>query len=333
MSDILDEGIAALDRELGIDEPGTDDTATEAAETTDGVATEAAEETAADERPRNADGTFAKAEETPEEAAEEVKQDLILGRFKTDEEVRKAYEELDRAFGQRSQEWGELKKELEQIREQTAPREQPPQAYDPDTLADHFAEHPTSILPTIQQAYEAQDMNLVYLGIAALEDVDRPLAEGLRIEIAKRAAIAELTPHIARSEQAGLKTTLDDAVTSIAGDFPDFAQYGEQVMKAVVDDPELARGLVEGTPDEAKRVLTNLYKIAAYDASRQDTSTLAQAKAAADAEQQQETEAAKREGFVATTGQRVDTEQISEGEKWLADLDIDKHLARYSSTD
>ena len=68
-------------------------------------------------------------------------------------------------------------------------------------------------------------------------------------------------------------------------------------------------------------MLTSLYKVAAFDAARQDGQQLTQATATAAAQQQQETEAARREGFVATATQRAGTEQTSEDDPFLAVFD------------
>jgi hypothetical protein len=348
------DGLADLDRHIEQQEDvGTDVAAAEATEATETVVTpEAAEETA--ERARDEAGRFVKQDDGDGEEAASVpevdeKFASYLSRFGADPaslaelpaEVQKALQagfEADGMTGRQGQELGELKKTLEQIQAQTAPQPVTPQQYDADAISDHFAEHPENILPTIQQAWsednpERRDMNLVYLGIAALDDVNKPLAEGLRVEIAKRAAIAEMSPHIERSQQAGLKSTLDDAVGALVTDYPDFFQYGDQVMETINNDPELARGLVEGTSEDATNVLKNLYKIAAFDAARQDGSTLAQATAAAAAEQAAETEAAKRDGFVATGAQRVESGPQSEGEKWLDSMGFDKAAAQYYQTD
>lgn len=335
MSDVLEQGLADLDRRLGIEEPGTGEPgeATAAVETTEPVATDTAaqqEGTADPEgQPRDERGRFTRADVDSETQA---KFESYLGRFGTTAEalaelpaeVQKtiwAGFEADGMVGRRSQELGEVKKTLEQIQAQTAPPPKQPQQYDHDATADYFAENPTAILPAIQQAYNSGDRSLVYLGIKALDDVDPVLAEGLRVEIAKRDALAEMSPHIERSEQAGLRATLDDAVTAVATAHPDFAQYGDSIMQQITDDPDLARGLIEGTPENAKRMLTNLYKIAAFDAARQDGSQLAQAQAEAQAQQQQEAEAAKREGFVASPTSRPGTETAEPVDPILAAFD------------
>lgn len=345
MSNILDEGLAALDRQLGI-EPGTEETAT-VAETTEQVATEAAEQETT-ERARDEAGRFAKAEpeattdgRRPERTEEERFADY-LGRFGADpaalaelpvelQKTIRAGFEADGMTGRQGRELGQLKQALDELRESveaSRPEPQPvqQQGYDPDAVADHFAEHPTSILPTIQQAYANEDMNLVYLGIAALEDIDRPLAEGLRIEIAKRAAIAEMAPQIERNVQADFNTTFTAAWNTVKADHPDIDQFADQILAAAQADPETLRGLQEGTPETTARVIGNLYKIAAFDASRQDGTTLTEAAAKSAAEQAAEADAAKREGFVATGNQRVESKQEPE-DPILAIFD--KAAARY----
>lgn len=332
MSDMLSEGLAAFDRQFG-DEPGTDETtATADTETTAEVATpvEAHDETA--EQPRDEAGRFAAketadvADDAAAEAAEQVKQDLILGRFKSHEELEKAYASLEGEYGRRSREWGEVKKELEQIREQTAPQQT---RYEPDSVQDYFAENPAQILPAIQQAYASGDRTIVYLGIKALDDVDPVLAEGLRSEIAKRDAVAELGPQLERNAQNDFNTTFAAAWHQVKADYPDLDQFADQILQAAEQDPETLRGLTEGTPESAKRTIATLYKIAAFDASKQDGALVAKTAAEEETRRQQEAETAKREGFVATGTQRVGSEKQEQLDPILAAFD--KAAERYTA--
>lgn len=329
MSNVVDDGLAALDRQLGI-EPGTDEmtadtpgaseevVGAEQHETTETTETTSETETAGDDAAV---------------AAEQVKQDLILGRFKDHSELEKAYANLESEYGRRSQEWGEVKKELEQIREQTAPQPQTPQQHDAAATRDYFDENPAAILPTIQQAYSSGDMQLVYLGIHALGDVDPALAEGLRVEIAKRGAIEEMSPHIERSAQADFNTTFAAAWNQVKADHPDVDDFAEQILATAQADPETLRGLVEGTPESTRRVLTNLYKLAAFDAAKQDGALLSAATTDAATKQQEEAATAKRDGFVASPGTRVEPERKTNDEEWLDRLGFDRHLSRYMAAD
>lgn len=343
MSDVLDEGIAAFDREhapeLGTDEAtdtGTDTTAADIAgtEETSAVAAEAEGTPARDPET----GQFV-AKEAPAQEAD-PKFESYLQRFGADPaafddlapELQKALRagfEADGMTGRQGQQLGELQKTLEAIQAQTAPQPEQQAQYDLDAVTDHFAEHPESILPTIQQAYDAKDMTLVFLAIDALEDLNPVLAKGLMVEIAKREMSAEMSPHIERTAQQDFNTNFSTAWNTVKATHPDIDQFADQILAVAQQDPVVLRGLEEGTPESTARVLSSLYKIAAFDAARQDGSTLTQAQAAAQAEQAAETDAAKREGFVATGAQRVDTEPLSEGEQWLQSLGVDDYLSKH----
>ena len=341
MSNVVDDGLAALDRQLGI-EPGTDDTA--APETTE------PEPEATEEVVTPATEQETTEQETVEPLAEPLdpKFESYLTRFGADPaafadltpEMQKALQagfEADGMTGRQGQELGELKKLLDQIQEQTAPQPAPQPQYDLEALRDRLLDNPAAIEPTLREAWAQGNREITYLAVSTMADIDPVRAEAFRAEIAKQDAIAavseQMAPHIARGEKADFDTTFTAAWNQVKAAHPDIDQFANEIIAQAEANPDLLRGLQEGTPESNQRVLSDLYKIVAYDAQQQDGSTLTKAVAEATATQQAETEAAKREGFVATGSQRVESERKTESEEWLDRLNFDRHLSRYMAAD
>lgn len=274
-----------------------------------------AEASTTDGRPRDEKGRFVPAagttstpETAPAEAEPELAQtpELILGKFKSNEELAAAYRELDAFRGQQANEIGELRRQVEQIAQQTAP--QAPQ-YDAAAIQDHFAENPTAILPAIQQAYAADDRTLVYLGIRALEDVDPVLAEGLRIEIAKRDAVMEMTEQVRPAMAQAENQEFQGRAQDLAARYPDIGDFiaGQDITALAEQFPLQKRAIVEGSPEDRFSAIESLYLIHRGRATDNLTDTT-QRVARETAEQ---AAALREEGFVASATQTAGSSKLS----------------------
>lgn len=274
-----------------------------------------AEASTTDGRPRDEKGRFVPAAdegETTETAPAEAEPvpaqtpELILGKFKTNEELAAAYRELDAFRGQQANEIGELRRQVEQVREQTAP--QAPQ-YDAAAIQDHFAANPTAILPAIQQAYAADDRTLVYLGIRALEDVDPVLAEGLRIEIAKRDAVSEMTEQVRPAMAQAENQEFQGRAQDLAARYPGIGDFiaGQDIAALAEQFPLQKRAIVEGSPEDRFSAIESLYLIHRGRATDNLTDTT-QRVARETAEQ---AAALREEGFVASATQTAGSSKLS----------------------
>ena len=271
----------------------------------------------ADGRPRDEKGRFLPAAEpVVEEVVPELPPELILGKFRSNDELAVAYRELESFKGQQANEIGLLRRQVEQIAAQTAPR---PQTYDADAIVEHFTENPTSILPAIEQAYQSGDRALVHLGIKALDDMNPVLAGELRTEIAKRDAIAEMSqqmqPAMAQAESADIQAraqTLANRYPDI-GDFlasPELATLAEQF-------PLAKRAITEGSADDRFSAIESLYLIQkgrATDNLRDTTREVARQTA-------EQAAALREEGFVASATQTAGAAELSPAQKLAAQWD------------
>ena len=314
---------------------GNADTADNAG-STEGETVATTEASTVDGRPRDEKGRFVPAadetttppETAPAEAAPEPAQtaELILGKFKSNEELAAAYRELEVFRGQQANEIGELRRQVEQVREQTAPQPQPT-TYDTEAIADHFAEHPTAILPAIQQAYENDDRTLVYLGIRALEDVDPVLAEGLRIEIAKRDAVSEMSEQVRPAMAQAENQEFQGRAQELAARYPDIGDFvaGSDIAALAEQFPLQKRAIVEGSSEDRFSAIESLYLI--HRGRATDNLTDTTRKVARETAEQ--AAALREEGFVASATQTAGAAELSPAEKIAAQWD--EHAAPLKS--
>lgn len=294
---------------------------TGAAEETAPADSEESADAATTERARDEKGRFASAPETDaaemetESASAEAvtEPELILGKFKSQEELGRAagelerhYEELERKIGPLRQELGDVRKELQQVVQQTAPQ---PQQHNIEAIQDHFAENPTSILPTIQQAYNANDRTLVYLGIKALEDVDPVLAEGLRVEVAKRDAITEMQEQMRPATALAENADLQDRARNLADRYPDIGEFIASADLAGLAEqfPLAKRAITEGSVEDRFSAIESLYLIhrgRATDNLKDTTREVARQTA-------EQAAALREEGFVASATQTAGSSKSS----------------------
>ncbi|MCR4341300.1 MAG: hypothetical protein NUW01_15590 [Gemmatimonadaceae bacterium] len=284
----------------------------------------------ADERPRDEKGRFVPADDEtppdPEAAPAEAEPEpaptpeLILGKFKSNDDLAAAYRELEAFRGQQANEIGELRRQVEQVREQTAPQTT---QYDAAAIQDHFAENPTAILPAIQQAYAAGDNTLVYLGIHALQDVDPVLAEGLRIEIAKRDAVSEMTEQVRPAMAQAETADFDGRARDLAARHPDIGDFiASQDIAALAEQfPLQKRAIVEGSPEDRFSAIESLYLIHRGRESDRVTDNLTDTTRQVARETAEQAAVLREEGFVASATQTAGAAELSPAEKIAAQWD------------
>lgn len=276
------------------------DTATEATVTTT--------EAPAEERPRDEKGRFVPAADDEVGAVETelTPEQQITAKFKSNDELVAAYRELEFFKGRQAEEIGELRRQAEQISQQTAPQ---PQSYDTDAIADHFAEHPTAILPAIEQAYQSGDRALVHLGIKALDDTNPVLAGELRSEIAKRDAIAEMDNRMRPAMQAAETADLQGRAQDMAARYPDIGEFlASNDMAALAEQFPLAkRAIVEGSAEDRFSAIESLYLIQKGRA----TDNLKDTSREVARETAEQAAALREEGFVASATQTAGSSKLS----------------------
>lgn len=335
----LDDDLAAFDKMLGIEpEPASETETTEPAPEApaEALPEPEAEAEAPKERPRDEQGRFAKAEEEPQEER------LYAGKFKSEEELERAYTELQSLMGKRL-EPEELKEALvglnalpDRIAEKlTSYEDEGPVEVDASWFKEQLDEDPARL------SYWAKDNAPHLLGraVQAWGEED-PFAAAQFVTDVRLAAQRQefeqmLTQHTSRYEQVYRQTSISDAFAAVAAEIPDIAEYAKEIMEAAKFAPEVKRGLTSESADERERSVKALYFLArgmkgglqpqaTAPAETVQDPALSTAQAAAEAVSD-----VKLSGTVASQTQTSEPEQVSEGDQWLKDIGFDDILARY----
>lgn len=278
-----------------------DETATE----TD-AAPETAEETAATEqRGRDEKGRFAAKPDDDEAADEQADDGLIGGKFKTQEDLLKSYQELERQRGLDSAEKAELRQIAERFQQlqtqmdELPGRMQPPPQYDYDSLIE------TDPAMAAQLAYQSGDQLRFQQAFAAWNDVSPGTPQVWAQNMQLQEKIAELEgsfeQRIAPVQDQARATVTAQALSQFASTHPDFDLYRDQMQQIAVDSPHLAALVNSDDPQAKVEMLDYLYTKAKMDEARGSADNLQDALRNA----AQDTARAEQEAAVVSTSQRT----------------------------
>jgi len=262
---------------------------------------DASQEKAAEEAPAEKPAeTEDPAEETAREAAEEGEQ-LIGGKFKSVDELVKAYEHVEhlagRAFTERDQALLEMQRlQIEQQQPQPPPEPEP----DWDDLID---ERPAV---AAQEALKRGDQHRLAKALEAWEEM-APGAPQVWIDVQRlQAENRELRAIAQTGSEAANRSRVNEEVAqaydTMLGRYPDFEEHREGIAQAVAQiarqggNSGISQTLEHGPLDQKIEILDQLYH-AARSRSLGDTEELAKRAAQLHV---QETEKAKQEARVAS---------------------------------
>lgn len=322
MSDMLDEQLADLDRQLGI-EP-----ATEKGET-------AAPEEGTTAEPEDAGQPEGAQQEEQEQ--EEPGEELIGGKFKTQEALVEAYQRLEQELGSRNKDW----QELNQLRDQLGDfQQQTQQQFQTQQVA---ATAPLLVQQLVdngdyQQAADVAaqmpDQGLTYNRVmAAWADLnyggDPSGARMYQIAAQQQALLAQQQQQMYQLAQTQAQTQAQQAMTQAFTDFsrdkPDLQAVAPEMLKVAEASPKVLALLQDNDPQVRVDVLDYLYTKARGRVSTE----LGDATQAAAEQQKQETNAAKKKARVGSASQTVPTNEPTEADQWAEDIGLDDALARY----
>lgn len=224
------------------------------------------ENTEADERPRNPDGTFAKKQQE-----EEPQEELILGKFKTAEDLARAYQELELFKGRQQSEIGELRQALEERLESFEQRVQQPVTPHTPVTQDLIDSNPA--LAT-QLAWQQGNIDLAR---AALEQwkIEEPFDAAIWVgevrqaqrEAERQRELEELRAQVApvqqQAQQNELKNELTVGISRLREQYPDLADFVQspEFVELAEQIPLAKKALAEGTPSEGVSAIETLYLI------------------------------------------------------------------------
>jgi hypothetical protein len=303
----LDADLAAMDEKLGLLEETP------------------AEETP--ERPRDEQGRFAPVEETeePAEATPEEEtpaEQLLAGKYKTPEELERAYTELQSLQGRHSQELGELRKAFDELNEKL---DSEPEVSMNQPTVDWFDEQLEANPSTaVVWALQNDPSGVLFeRGMDAWFEMPGQArqAAAFQAEVSAARVRDELSKQLSSStgplmEQAD-KAQSAEAWIQLRKTVPDLDDHAEQMMAVLEEDAVLKDFLSEkiksGSVEERTAALRNLYLVTKGHQSLEGAS----ASGAAETAQAEADRAAKLSGQVATQTSTQTAETVDEGEEWL----------------
>jgi hypothetical protein len=257
-----------------------------------------AEEQAQDGRPRDEHGRFVSTKDEPVvEAEQQEAERLLAGKYKTVEELERAYQSAESRLGQSGSELGELRQAVQELRAQLQPQE--PQ-YNPETLQEWFDQNPhqvgTVASNAAQQVLEGNQgaQDLLDAALVAWGDLDPVGAKRFERQFIAAQVRAEQTQMTSAEAQA--TRAWNDAAQQFAQDHPDMNQFAPKMMELADQSPAMVRLLQDPNPGTRLEALDYLYtkaKAAVGD-------TLQAAKVQVDAEAAQAVDQAIQDATVAS---------------------------------
>lgn len=253
----------------GRDEAAPTDTVEEAAAEADTEAPPEAEKP--DETPRHPDGTFKPKADDPDE--EQPEPELILGKFKSPDDLAKSYTELERHLGELRTDLASLKQQQEaaaaqaqQEQQEYAAQRQPGPVTDTRTLIDQLTENPVAIYPTALQAWQQGNQPLLDAALEAWQEYDAPGARRFERELLKAEVAQEYQkwtqPIQQRQEQTEQQSqvvnTGRDAFNAVAARHPDLIELQSDIFEIASEAPEIAVAIASGDQQAAERAYENL---------------------------------------------------------------------------
>lgn len=270
------------------------------------------EERERDERGRFVSKQQEETDEDPEEVESELEQEvdrLFAGKYKSADELERAYQELQQKLGDQGAELGELRnlrREIEELRNDLY------EDGDPDDFSDFAivdSRHSATINTLLEQeryveaaavALRADPSENEYRRVMEQWVEVQPFAAmdfSTRYQTAKveRDLRAELAGTQAVHHRQAAQDAFKGAWKSVSDEHPDLGDYAEEMLEAAKMAPSVARVLEQGTPQAMKQTIEALY----YMTKGRQADTLSSAAEEA-AQTVSENKTAKRKAAVAS---------------------------------
>lgn len=199
-------------------------------------------------------------EETPAEK-------LLAGKYKSPEELERAYLEAQSVIGRRDTEKDALRESIDQLREQMAkPVEQPHVAVTTDEILEDpaaatvraFAQKDERALDRAYRAWQEEDSTAAALWLSETRASQREAA--LRSEIA--AVRGEVQTLSVPQQEAAQREEWNTAFSIVLAKSPDFGEHAARILEEVAPQyPNILGALSSGDAKAKAEILTALYAI------------------------------------------------------------------------
>lgn len=254
-----------------------------------------AEEEAPEGRQRDEKGRFVAAE--PEETQEETPAEkLYAGKYKSIEELERAYSEAEKKIGSQGSEMSELRKAVEELRESFEEDDDDYQepVYDTDTLRTWFDENPSQIPSVAITAHQQGNINLRNQALAAWEDLDPVSARHYEREFLKDELRREQQQVV--QSQSEMRSLSAQVAREFAQSHPDMDALAPAMREIAAEYPQMARILQTNDRSAQLEYLDFLYT----KARGRQADTLTQATKEVEARQTEEVDRAIADAQVAS---------------------------------
>ena len=285
------EAPAASEEETPVESVVAEETPAEVAET-------APEEAPEEGRARDDKGRFVAAEPEVEEAPQEETpaEQLYAGKYRSVEELERAYSEAAQKIGSQGSELSDLRKAVDELRESFEQdddhQEQP--NYDPDTLQEWFENNPSQIPQVAVSAHQQGNIALREQALIAWEEIDPASARLYEREFLK--------DELRREQQQALQTQSEtrnltaDVAKEFAQSHPDMDTLAPAMREIASEYPQMAQILQSNDRAAQLEYLDFLYT----KARGRQADTLSTATKQVEAQQTEEADRAIAEAQVAS---------------------------------
>lgn len=209
----------------------------------------------APERERDERGRFVAKEQPAEER-------LFAGKYRTAEEMEAAYSALESRFGQQGSDLGELRRELQAIREELQPQQPQQQQYDMDQVSSWFDENPTQIPSVAVQAYDQGNQQLYNAAIDAWYEYSPREAARFERSLEMQQLRQEFQQHTAPVQEQVSNQAFAQAYREVSAKYEDFDQFAPAMGELAQARPAILKALQEESPEARAQVLEDLYLLA-----------------------------------------------------------------------
>lgn len=254
-----------------------------------------AEEEASAERARDEKGRFVAAESEAEQEDSPAEK-LYAGKYKSVEELERAYSEAEKKIGSQGSEMSDLRKAVEDLRSSFEEDDDDYQEtnYDPNTLRDWFEENPSQIPQVAITAHQQGNTNLRDQALVAWEELDPISARHYEREFLKDELRREQQQHV--QSQNEMRTLTADVAREFATNHPDMDALAPAMREIAAQYPQMARILQSNDRSAQLEYLDFLYT----KARGRQADTLSQATKEVETQQAEEVDRAIAEAQVAS---------------------------------
>lgn len=192
--------------------------------------------------------------------------DLLLGKFKSVDDLAEAYKNLEKHAGSQGNELGDLRKQVEEIKTKVD-REPEPQYAAVDTETINALDELAEKNPVEAARWALQYQPLLYDRVMEVWFGNDPrgasrFETSLTLGAAKQEWVKEIAPALQPLQRQSQEQEFARAWATVGQKYPDMESHAEAMLEAAKTAPELAAALQSGDMASKERLIENLLFLA-----------------------------------------------------------------------